>query len=104
MSYSNYNNFLQHKRSQRCHQPNIQIREIVGERGPQGPQGLVGPPGPQGLVGLPGSQGETGRRGPRGLSNVKKFQHFKITDEPENDAHPLYYSVKEGRYNIVRGQ
>ena len=95
MSYSNYNNFLQHKRSQRCHQPNIQIREIVGERGPQGPQGLVGPPGPPGRI---------GRRGPRGLSSVKKFQHFKITDEPENDAHPLYYSVKEGRYNIVRGQ
>lgn len=51
---------------------NVDVSNLVGPAGPQGPQGDVGPqgiqgiPGPQGVKGDPGIQGDVGPMGPRG--------------------------------------
>lgn len=45
----------------------LQISNIAGQVGPQGPQGETGPQGPQGPQGIPGPQGLTGSQGAQGL-------------------------------------
>lgn len=51
----------------------VQLSEIQGKQGPEGPQGETGPEGPQGETGpqgLQGPKGETGPQGPAGTTGA----------------------------------
>jgi hypothetical protein len=44
----------------------VDVTNLVGEQGPEGPQGDVGPEGPEGPEGPQGPQGDPGPQGPQG--------------------------------------
>jgi collagen type VII alpha len=62
---------------------------IVGDAGPQGPQGVQGPVGPQGVQGPQGPQGVQGVQGPQGVQGVQGPQGVQGVQGPQGITGPI---------------
>lgn len=74
----------------------VNLADLKGDPGPQGPQGEVGPQGPQGIQGEKGENGATGPQGPKGETGATGEQGPKGEQGPQGEQGPVGSAGKDG--------